>query len=586
MPSTSSKRKTEDESLEVKVEQSSSKKLKMSKRDESSDESSSSDSEVESKSKSIKKSSKSEEKKSEKKSSSSKEDKEEEVKEETKEDIVLSPTEWRKKHNVLIEGKSQPNPFQKFTDYEFPRMFQHIFQGFTAPTVIQGQSWPIILGGNDLVGLAATGSGKTLAFLLPALLKIISLPKRPSYGATPLVLVMAPTRELAQQIEEVCKTSIRGTSIRQLCAYGGLGKIDQSRILRNGVDIVIGTPGRLNDLLRKHHLSSVQYLVLDEADRMLDMGFMPQIESLIDQIPKERQTLMFSATWPKEVKLLASKFLKDPIKITVGSQELTGSINVTQHIVNIDDLSDLQSDDLIYDEINKILTADPTNTVIVFCNEKYKCDDFQHYLSTQKNVKSIVLHSGKDQRMRESGLKLFRDHRIRILIATDVAARGLDIPSVKAVFNYRLPGNIEDYVHRIGRTGRAGKTGDAWSYVTTQTPNLRDLVKILQRTNQKIPDFLEKFAVHSRQGISRYGGGGRGGRGGGRSWGNNRNGGGGGGGSWGNRNGGGGGGNWGNNRNGGGGGGSWGNRNGGGGGYGNNGGSNWGSGNGGSEGSW
>ncbi|KAF2074130.1 hypothetical protein CYY_004572 [Polysphondylium violaceum] len=439
-------------------------------------------------------------------------------------DIILSPADWRKKNNVSIEGTFQPDPFQKFTDYEFPKIFQHIFASFTSPTVIQGQSWPIILGGHDLVGLAATGSGKTLSFLLPALLKIISVPKR-GYGATPLALVMAPTRELAQQIEEVCKTSVRGTSIRNLCAYGGLGKLDQSRILRNGVDIIIGTPGRLNDLLRSHHLATVQYLVLDEADRMLDMGFLPQIEALIDQIPSERQTLMFSATWPKEVKQLSTKFLKNPIKITVGNTELTGNINVTQHVINVNDLTESQKDEMIYEHMNKTLSESADSLVIVFCNEKYRCDDLQHFLKIAKGQNSIVLHSGKEQREREQGLRLFRTHKIPILIATDVAARGLDIPNVKAVFNYGFPNNIEDYVHRIGRTGRAGKTGDAYSYVSNATTNLGDLVKILQRTKQEIPEFLEKYSRNSRQGRSRYGGGGRGfgggrgGRGGGRGFG-------------------------------------------------------------------
>jgi len=437
-------------------------------------------------------------------------------------DIILSGNEWRKKNNVAIEGTFQPDPFQRFTDYEFPKIFQHIFANFTSPTVIQGQSWPIILGGHDLVGLAATGSGKTLSFLLPALLKIISVPKR-GYGATPLALVMAPTRELAQQIEEVCKSSVRGTSIRNLCAYGGLGKLDQSRILRNGVDIIIGTPGRLNDLLRAHHLATVQYLVLDEADRMLDMGFLPQIESLIDQIPQERQTLMFSATWPKEVKQLSTKFLKNPIKITVGNTELTGNINVTQHVINVNDLTESQKDEMIYEHMNKTLSEGSDSLVIVFCNEKYRCDDLQHFLKIAKGQNSIVLHSGKEQREREQGLRLFRSHKIPILIATDVAARGLDIPNVKAVFNYGFPNNIEDYVHRIGRTGRAGKTGDAYSYVSNATTNLGDLVKILQRTKQEIPEFLEKYSRNSRQGRSRYGGGGGrgygGGRGGGRGFG-------------------------------------------------------------------
>ncbi|KYR01132.1 putative RNA helicase [Tieghemostelium lacteum] len=457
---------------------------------------------------------------------------------------ILSTLEWRKKHNVTVEGDVQVDPYQLFTDFQIPKIFNHVFQQFTQPTVIQGQCWPIAATGRDLVGLAATGSGKTLAFLLPALIKILQTPKRPSYSATPLALVIAPTRELAQQIEEVCKQSIRQSSIRALCCYGGLGKYEQTRTLRNGVDIVVGTPGRISDLLTDRHLKTVQYLVLDEADRMLDMGFLPQIQNIVKYIPAERQTLMFSATWPREVKQLATEFLKNPIKVTVGNTELTGNINVTQNFIQIDDKPRSERDSIIFEKIKDIQNQDKTALVIVFCNEKYRCDDLQHDLKVQHGINSIVLHSGKEQSQREHGLRLFRAHKIPILFATDVAARGLDIPSVRAVINASCPKNIEDYVHRIGRTGRAGATGESFTLIATnEDTNLRDMCDILIRSKQNIPDFLAPFqrrpnnpgqySAYGGGGRSRYGnsrggrgGGGRGGRGGyggrnggGNSWG-------------------------------------------------------------------
>eukprot|EP01132_Coremiostelium_polycephalum_P004013 gene4013-5016_t len=445
--------------------------------------------------------------------------------------VKLSTFEWRKQHNVKVEGGDKEyEPFQTFAEVNYPKLFQPIFKNFTQPTVIQGQSWPIVFSGKDYVGLAATGSGKTLAFLLPALMEIIKVPKR-GYGCPPLALVMAPTRELAQQIEAVLKDAIHGTGIRHGCIYGGAEKYRQNSILRSGVDIIIGTPGRLNDLLRDFQLASIKYLVLDEADRMLDMGFMPQITTLIDRMPADRQTLMFSATWPKEVKQLSERFLKDPVKVTVGNQELAGNINVTQHIISTDDCPSADArDELIGNKIME-LASSKDDLIIVFCNEKHTCDQLQHFLRLVKNQDSIVLHGGKEQREREYGLRQFKLKRPNILIATDVAARGLDIPQVKAVVNHGFPHSIEDYVHRIGRTGRAGNKGEAYSYINKQTQNLRELVKILERTKQEIPPFLVQFQRTSMEAKSRYGfGGGRGGRGfggrgGGRGFGGGRGGG-------------------------------------------------------------
>ncbi|EFA78311.1 putative RNA helicase [Heterostelium album PN500] len=473
----------------------------------------------------------------------------------TTDNKVLSPEEWRREHNVKVEGHIKPDPIQFFKDIEIPKIFQPAFQTFTKPSVIQAQAWPIVSTGADLVGLAATGSGKTLAFLLPALMEIIKHPKR-KYGATPLALVMAPTRELAQQIEEVCKNVVKGTAIRQLCVYGGTGKGLQVRSLRSGVDIIVGTPGRLNDLLTPNHLETVKFLVLDEADRMLDMGFMPQIEKIINQVPKERQTLMFSATWPREVESLSNRFLNKPVRVTVGNTELSANINVHQHIVATTGMTRPDVAKMVGEQIQEIHNQDKKdNLIIVFCNQKRNCDHFSEYLYNEFQMNSVVMHSGKEQYQRERGLANFKSHRIPIMIATDVAARGLDIPNVKAVVNLDFPNNIEDYVHRIGRTGRAGKKGDSYSYVSREDNNLRDLAKILQRAKQDIPPALEDLLQYSKQGINRYDDrrGGRsfgrgGGRGGGRSWGNNN----GGGRSWGNNNSSGGGRSWGNNNAGGG----------------------------------
>ncbi|GAM17790.1 hypothetical protein SAMD00019534_009650, partial [Acytostelium subglobosum LB1] len=474
---------------------------------------------------------------------------------------VLSPDAWRKEHNVKVEGRLVPDPFQTFNDIEIPKIFQHAFMSFSAPTVIQAQSWPIVMGGNDMVGLASTGSGKTLAFLLPALLEIIKHPKR-RYGATPLALVMAPTRELAQQIEEVCRTVVKGTAIRNLCVYGGLGKGSQMRTLRSGVDIIIGTPGRLNDIMRSEHLATVKFLVLDEADRMLDMGFMPQIEKIIEQIPAERQTLMFSATWPREVESLSRRFLNNPVKITVGSSELAANINVKQHIHITTHMSVPEVAKMVGDQIMEIQSDNKKNLIIIFCNTKKHCDNFRDFLLHEYKLQTVVIHSDRDQRERERGLYNFKSLYVPILIATDVAARGLDIPNVKAVINLDFPNNIEDYVHRIGRTGRAGNKGDSHTYIKEGDTNLRGLGDILKRAGQEISPELAALLPNSRAGDNRYqsysgrrtwkggagswggsnsggggrsyGGGGRGGGGGGgRGYGGGRGGGGGGGRSYG-----------------------------------------------------
>uniref|UniRef100_A0A8C3U310 RNA helicase n=1 Tax=Catharus ustulatus TaxID=91951 RepID=A0A8C3U310_CATUS len=363
---------------------------------------------------------------------------------------------WRKENNDITcddlkEGEKRciPNPVCKFEDVfeHYPDIMANIRKvGFQKPTPIQSQAWPIILQGIDLIGIAQTGTGKTLAYLMPGFIHLTSQPISKDQRGGPGMLVLAPTRELALQVEAECsKYAYKG--IKSICIYGGGDRKGQIDVVTKGVDIVIATPGRLNDLQMNNfvNLKSITYLVLDEADRMLDMGFEPQIMKILIDVRPDRQTVMTSATWPDGVRRLAKSYLKNPMIVYVGTLDLAVSLTFS------------------------------------FCSDDLASDFGIQGIPVQS------LHGNREQCDREQALDDFKKGKVRILVATDLASRGLDVHDITHVFNFDFPRNIEEYVHRVGRTGRAGRTGEAVTLVTSNDWRFAsELIDILQRTNQML----------------------------------------------------------------------------------------------------
>ncbi|XP_040972766.1 DEAD-box ATP-dependent RNA helicase 46 isoform X2 [Gossypium hirsutum] len=359
--------------------------------------------------------------------------------------------------------------------------------GFSAPTPIQAQSWPIALQGRDIVAIAKTGSGKTLGYLVPGFMHIKRCRNDSQMG--PTVLVLSPTRELATQIQDEAQKFGGSSRITCTCLYGGAPKGPQLREIERGVDIVVATPGRLNDILemRRVSLQQVSYLVLDEADRMLDMGFEPQIRKIVKEVPTRRQTLMYTATWPREVRKIAADLLVNPVQVNIGNiDELVANKSITQ---NVEVLAPMVK----HRRLEQILRSqEPGSKIIVFCSTKKMCDQLARNLS-QFGAASI--HGDKSQADRDYVLGQFRSGRSPVLVATDVAARGLDIKDIRVVINYDFPTGVEDYVHRIGRTGRAGATGLAFTFFGDQdSKHASDLIKVLEGANQQVPAELREMA--------------------------------------------------------------------------------------------
>ncbi|KAM0851963.1 hypothetical protein ACQ4PT_052090 [Festuca glaucescens] len=398
----------------------------------------------------------------------------------------MSVDAYRAKHEITVIGNEKPAPFMSFQSTGFPaEILREVQQaGFSAPSPIQAQSWPISLKGRDIVAVAKTGSGKTLGYLLPGFILCKSLRNNSRDG--PTVLVLSPTRELATQIQDEAIKFGRSSRISSTCLYGGAPKGPQIRDLERGVDIVVATPGRLNDILEmgKVSLRQVAYLVLDEADRMLDMGFEPQIRKIVKQVQPKRQTLMFTATWPKEVRRIASDLLTNPIQVNIGNtDELVANKSITQHVEVTTSMEKQR-------RLEQILRSqEPGSKVIIFCSTKRMCDTLSRNLSRQYRASAI--HGDKSQAERDSVLSEFRSGRCPVLVATDVAARGLDVKDIRVVVNYDFPTGVEDYVHRIGRTGRAGATGIAYTFFCDNDAKYAsDLVKILEGANQTVSQQL------------------------------------------------------------------------------------------------
>jgi ATP-dependent RNA helicase RhlE len=345
--------------------------------------------------------------------------------------------------------------------------------GYTEPTPIQTAAIPLIVAGNDLIGIAQTGTGKTAAFTLPILARLGALPPAPRRCTK--VLIIAPTRELVVQIEENVKAYAKHLSLTVATVFGGVGEQPQIRALRAGADVIIACPGRLLDLIgqRCADFSGLKFLVLDEADRMLDMGFLPDIRRIVQQLPKQRQTLMFSATLSKEIEVLTHEFQRTPKIVQIG-RRANPAETVTQIIYEVP--KHLKSSLLLH-----LLQDAQMDMVLVFTRMKHAADRIAKQLE-QKGVRTATLHSNRSQNQRLRALKDFKSGAVRVLVATDIAARGIDVDGISHVVNYDFPMHSEDYVHRIGRTGRAQAVGDAISFVTPEDQSeLRALERFIGR---------------------------------------------------------------------------------------------------------
>jgi ATP-dependent RNA helicase RhlE len=351
--------------------------------------------------------------------------------------------------------------------------------GYVEPTPIQLRAIPLVLAGRDVIGSAQTGTGKTAAFALPILSKL------GQHAPGPRALILEPTRELAAQVETAIHDYARFTNLKTTVVYGGVGYGRQTDELRAGTDIVIATPGRLIDHLERGtlRLDKVQFLVLDEADRMLDMGFLPDVRRIVERIPRQRHTSLFSATIPPQIETLIKWAMQNPETIEIGARRTPAE--TVKHVIY--PVSDSQKSDLLIQLLERV----NYNSVLIFCRTKHGADRIAGLLK-RNNHAVAVLHSNRTQREREQALRGFRDGKFEALVATDIAARGLDIAEVSHVINYDVPQHPEDYIHRIGRTGRAEHSGDAFTIMTAEDSS--HVFAIERFISQKIPRVkLENF---------------------------------------------------------------------------------------------
>jgi ATP-dependent RNA helicase DDX3X len=428
---------------------------------------------------------------------------------------------FNKYEDIPVEatGDQVPEHIKSFDEIKLTEIIRNniALARYEKPTPVQKYAIPIILSGRDLMACAQTGSGKTAAFLVPILNQMfergasINPPNNRPYMRRkqyPLGLVLAPTRELATQIFEEARKFCYRSRMRPAVLYGGNNTGDQMRELDRGCHLIVATPGRLDDIISrgKIGLDNLRFLVLDEADRMLDMGFEPQIRHIVEHsdMPKtgQRQTLMFSATFPKNIQELAGDFLHNYIFLAVGRVGST-SENITQTILWVNEhdkrsyLLDLLS------QLRESKTGSSDGLILIFVETKKGADALEEFLYNKNNPVTSI-HGDRSQREREEALKCFRSGECPLLVATAVAARGLDIPHVKHVINYDLPSDVEEYVHRIGRTGRMGNLGTATSFFNEKNRNIvSDLVELLVETNQEVPGFLQEMHASERYSSSR-----------------------------------------------------------------------------------
>ena len=356
-------------------------------------------------------------------------------------------------------------------------------QGYTTPTPIQQQAIPVVLAGHDLMACAQTGTGKTAAFVLPLLQRLGNDPaQRPGRdGATPRILVLVPTRELAAQVEESVRTYGRNTRVRSLAMFGGVGINPQISALKKGIDFLVATPGRLMDHMQQRtvDLRRVEVLVLDEADRMLDMGFIRDMRRIVAALPPKRQSLMFSATFSDEIRGLAQDFLHQPQSVEVARRNAAAEA-VAQSVIPVE--RDRKKDLLLH-----LFESRSLHQVLVFTRTKHGADALSRRLD-KAGIASAALHGNKSQGARTRALGDFKAGKLVALVATDIAARGIDIDELPYVINFELPNVPEDYVHRIGRTGRAGASGEAISLVCAEEcVQLRDIERLIKRDLDRLP---------------------------------------------------------------------------------------------------
>jgi ATP-dependent RNA helicase RhlE len=346
--------------------------------------------------------------------------------------------------------------------------------GYTEPTPVQSAAIPLILAGHDLIGIAQTGTGKTAAFVLPILAKLAPM-SRDGGPRRIRALIVAPTRELVAQIEENVRGYGKHLPLRTATIYGGVGERPQIDALRSGVDLVVATPGRLLDLMGRRlcDFSNLNFLVLDEAERMLDMGFLPDIRRIVRALPQKRQTLLFSATLSSEIEAVTHEFLRSPKTVQIG-RRANPADTVTQLVYEVP--KHLKPALLVH-----LLREPSMNMVLVFSRMKHSADRIARCLEAS-GIRTATLHSNRSQGQRLRALKDFKSGAVRVLVATDIAARGIDVDGISHVVNYDFPMHSEDYVHRIGRTGRAHAVGDAISFVTPEDHSaLRSLERFIDR---------------------------------------------------------------------------------------------------------
>ncbi|GBE79779.1 Pre-mRNA-processing ATP-dependent RNA helicase PRP5 [Sparassis crispa] len=397
---------------------------------------------------------------------------------------------------IKIRGVECPRPVTKWSHFGLPASCLDVIKrlNYTAPTPIQAQAIPAIMSGRDVIGVAKTGSGKTIAFLLP-LFRHIKDQRPLEQMEGPMAVVMTPTRELAVQIHRECKPFLRVLNLRAVCAYGGSPIKDQIAEMKKGAEIIVCTPGRMIDLLtansgRVTNLKRVTYLVLDEADRMFDMGFEPQVMKIVNNIRPDRQTVLFSATFPRQMDSLARKILHKPLEITVGGRSVVAA--------EIDQIVEVREEDSKFNRLLEILgqtyNEDPECRTLIFVDRQEAADNLLRELM-RKGYLCMSLHGGKDQVDRDSTIADFKAGVVPIVIATSVAARGLDVKQLKLVINYDAPNHMEDYVHRAGRTGRAGNKGTCVTFITPEQDRYSvDIFRALKASDATVPKELEDLA--------------------------------------------------------------------------------------------
>lgn len=402
---------------------------------------------------------------------------------------------------IKVSGKDVPRPVQKWAQCGLTRQMLDVIEdlGYEKPTPIQMQALPTLMSGRDVIGVAKTGSGKTVAFLLPMFRHIKDQPPLKD-GEGPIGLIMTPTRELAVQIHRDCKAFLKTMNLRSVCAYGGAPISEQIAELKRGAEIVVCTPGRMIDLLaanqgRVTNLKRVTYVVLDEADRMFDMGFEPQVMKIFANMRPDKQTILFSATMPRIIDALTKKVLKSPVEVTVGGKSV-----VAQEIEQLVEVRDEKSKFLrLLELLGNLYDQDEDARTLIFVDRQEKADDLLKELM-MKGYPCMSIHGGKDQVDRDSTISDFKKGVVPILIATSVAARGLDVKQLKLVVNFDAPNHLEDYVHRAGRTGRAGNKGTAVTFITEEQENCATCIaKALEQSGQPVPDRVKEMRTAYRE---------------------------------------------------------------------------------------